>query len=249
MGYLTYATPAALSQSGQLGQSDWQTINSAPSQQASGQPLGQSEWQNPGGNSSGFNQAPGLTANPGNSTGAQTGGTTPNPWQNPSVNQSSNAQQNSDYYYGQINQGQQSPYAFNNGQYQQGQVNNSTQPNNQTSNNLPPASSIPTQPNQTQKSHDGGLKKTLAGLARTATQAAGMGMGVAAPLAGVYMMSRAMTNTTPSYGYPGAMPYNGYGGYGGYPAPMPYAAPNYAMMNMAPMYSSALSGLSSFMTH
>ena len=44
-----------------------------------------------------------------------------------------------------------------------------------------------------------------------------MGMGVAAPLAGVYMMSKAMTNTVPSYGVP-AMPY-GYG-YPGMAMPM-----------------------------
>ncbi len=217
-----------------VGQNPWQNANAGMNQyQPNNQPLGQSGWQNPAPNA-----GPGLS-----------------PWQQQNtvqtnVNQNPNApQQNPDYYYGQVNQNQpnqQNPYAFNNGQYQ-GQANYSAQPNNQWSSNLPPASSIPPQQTQTQNPQGGGLKSALAGIGKAAAQAAGMGMGVAAPLAGAYMMSKAMTPTVPTYGMPAAMPY-GYG-YPGMAMPTMYAAPNYGMMNMAPMYASAFSGLSSFMTH
>jgi hypothetical protein len=264
LGQSDWQTPNQSSgQSGQaLGQSDWQ--NSAgnaqsfsqvpgltPNAAGSAAPpaynqgggaapnLGQSAWQNTN---------PPATQNQFNSQSGQPNGNAGlglSPWQQPqnsvqaNTNQSPNGQQNSDYYYGQINQNQANPNAFGTGQYS-GQAN-SNQPNNQYSSNLPPASSIPAQ-QQTQQSQGGGLKSALTGFAK----AAGLGMGVAAPLAGVYMMTRAMTNSYGGYGIP-AMPY-GYG-YPGMAMPMTYAAPNYAMMNMAPMYSSALTGLSSFMTH
>jgi len=254
-------------QSGQpLGQSDWQipggnaqsfgqvpglapnpAATAAPpaypqgggAPPSSGQSLGQSAWQNPNpsANQSQYNGQSGQAS--GNA------GLGLSPWQQPqnsvqaNTNQNPTGQPNSDYYYGQINQNQANPNAFGTAQYS-GQAN-ASQPNNQYSSNLPPASSIPPQQQQTQQSQGSGLKGALTGFAK----AAGLGMGVAAPLAGVYMMTRAMTNSY-GYGMP-AMPY-GYG-YPGMAMPMTYSAPNYAMMNMAPMYSSALSGLSSFMTH
>lgn len=202
------------------GQSLWQNVPSSMNQNQPGSQLSsQSAWQNSAGNA-------GLGLSPWQQP--------PSSFQANTVQNPNAGQQSSDYYYGQINP-QQNTYGSNPGQYQ-GNANYPLQPNNQSFNNAPAVSGVP-QHGYVQKSHDG-LKKTMADIGKAASQAAGVGLGIAAPFAGMYLMSKAMTS---GYGYP-SMPY----GFG-YPGMMSY--PNYAMMNMAPMYTSALNGLSSFMSH
>ena len=202
----------AQSQPTQSGQSQWQQPQQAQSQ------MSQAEWQQPQQAQSQMTQSEWQRPQQAQSQPAQIGqsqwqqGTAQvnqlgqSEWQNPQAAQGATG--NPSYQYQEpgayLNSGAQTVNSFN------------TQPNqtstSQTSNNTPAATG------HVHKDHSG-LKGAVSGLGK----AVGVGLGVSAPLAGAYLMGRAMNP------YGGGMPYGGMGmmspysmmrpgyGYGGMP--------------------------------
>jgi hypothetical protein len=184
----------AQSQGSQLGQSQWQQPQQAQSQASQ---LGQSDWQKP-------QEAQSQASRPAQSQWqqgtAQVNQLGQSDWQTPQPAQASAANQ---YQYQEpgayLNSGAQTTNTFN------------TAPN-QTANNAPPVNGHV----HKDKNHPG-LLSVVGGLGK----AVGVGVGATAPLAGAYLMGRAMNPY-------GAMPFGGMGmnpysmmrpgyGYGGMP--------------------------------
>jgi hypothetical protein len=199
-----------------------QMQNAPPYQQNQGaQQIGQSDWQTPGGPQADW-KAPGAAqgwqAPPSNQGQWQ-----PNQqWQSPGqsqgqwqANSPSSAEQAGPNYYGNANASPatdqyQEPGSYLNQSPAQNPFNDTVFSNNNVKQDTSSgaASTTATQQGQVHKSHEG-LKNALVGVGR----ALEMGATVAAPMAGAYMLGRAISAGAYSpYGYGGMrmMPYGGY---------------------------------------
>ena len=246
----------------QLGQSEWQSPNQSQSQSQQS-PLGQSEWQLPNQSQSRPQQSPLGQSEWQSPNQSQSQSQQPqlgqSDWQLPSQAQSQSPKQQNYYqnnsYGGQYTtqQYQQSTPTYygqaNQSQYMQPGQSASSSFNQQVNSGQNLNTLISTSPNQTKtkkahehKDHDG-LKEAVG----TVGKAVAVGAGIAAPLAGAYLIGKSLNNAYSrmpyGYGYP-AYGMGGLGGLGGYGYPMRTINPYYANPYG---YGYGLGGMSSFM--